>query len=209
MKIRQTLLIMIVLTGMVFAQGKFTDFKIGILMPSDAKTGFLGSLSFGRMVDNNIGYAFEIGYYGRTYTKETPVATSSGQINTTTIVTEIENATTMLPVYFLLNYTSQVSGSLDLRFTGGIGYELMWNSETNHLSGVDKSRFYSGFTWQLGAGVSFPLSRASDLFAEAVYHSGNPSRDEGTTDLGLPVRTEVDMSGLIFRVGLRLFTFGF
>jgi hypothetical protein len=73
---------------------------------------------------------------------------------------------------------------------------------------IDETRFYSGFAWQVGAGVSVPMSRNSDVFAEALYLGGTPSKDEGK-ELGLPVRTEVDMSGLMIRLGIRLYNFGF
>ena len=203
-------LILCLITSTGFSQGSFTDFKVGILIPSDAKTGFLGGIGFGRMVDENIGAGLEIGYYGKTYTKETTVDNiQQGQVSTDVIQTEIENSTTLIPVMFHLVFVTKAAPNFDLRFTGGLGYEFMWNSETNYEEGIDETRFYSGFAWQIGIGASFPISRNADLFAETLYHSGSPSRDEGETAFGLPIRSEVDMSGMIFRAGIRLFNFGF
>jgi len=209
-KLSILVLMLCIITSAGFAQGSFTDFKVGVLIPSDAQTGFLGGIGFGRMVDENIGAGLEIGYYGKTYTKETTVSNDpQGQVQTNVIQTEIENSTTLIPVLFHLVFVTKAGPNFDLRFTGGVGYEFMWNSETNYNEGIDETRFYSGFAWQVGVGASMPISRNADLFVETLYHSGSPSRDEGETAYGLPIRSEVDMSGMVFRAGVRLLNFGF
>jgi hypothetical protein len=204
-------MLMFALTVGAFAQGSFTDFKIGLLMPSDAESGFIGGIGFGKMVDEKIGAGLEINYYGKTFNKETKVADDPGTGGTpgsTTILTEIENSTTLIPIMFNLVLVTQAGPNFDLRFTGGVGYELLWVNENNYQLNIDETRFYSGFAWQVGAGASIPMSRNSDIFAEAVYLGGTPSKDEGK-ELGLPVRSEVDMSGLMVRIGIRLYNFGF
>jgi len=204
------LLVIILLSSSSFAQHKFAEFQVGLLMPADAKTGFIGGLSFGRMVDESVGWAIEVDYYHKSYTQETKVPqTPQGQVDPVLVTTEIDNSTTLLPLYLKLVLNTQVAPSLDLRLTGGAGYEFMWNNETNYKEDKDETRFFSGFTWQVGAGLSLPISRASDLYAEVNYHSGSPSKDEGETVEGLPVRTEVDMTGFLVRVGIRLYNFGF
>ncbi len=211
MKSIVTFTIIILISTSIFAQGSFTDFKIGLLMPSDAENGFIGGIGMGKMVDEKIGAGFEISYYGKTFNKETKVASDPGTGGTTgssTYVTEIENSTTLIPLMFNIVLVTQAGPNFDLRFTGGVGYELLWVNENNYQQKVDETRFYSGFAWQVGAGASIPMSRNSDFFAEALYHGGNPSKDEGTVE-GLPVRTEVDMSGLMVRLGIRLYNFGF
>ena len=192
------------------AQEKFTEFQGGILIPADAKTGFIGGLAFGRMVDESIGWGVELDVYRKTYTKETAVdSTTTSMVEERVIQTEIENATTMIPIFFKIILHTQIAPRLDLRVAGGAGYEFMWNSETNYRLHKDDTRFYSGFTWQIGGGLSLPISRASDFFVDASYHGGKPSRGETKNELGLPVRKEVNMSGFMIRVGLRLYTFGF
>lgn len=206
-----TILMILIFSAGVFAQGSFTDFKIGLLMPSDAETGFIGGIGFGKMVDEKVGAGLELNYYGKTFTKETKVAEDPATIGTTgssTYVTEIENSTTLIPIMFNVVLVTQAGPNFDLRFTGGVGYELLWVNENNYQDGYEDTRFYSGFAWQVGAGASIPMSRNSDIFAEAMYHGGSPSKDEGK-ELGLPVRTEVDMSGFMVRLGIRLYNFGF
>ena len=69
-----TILMIILFSASIFAQGSFIDLKLGVLMPSDAETGFIGSIGMGKMVDENIGAGFELSYYGKTFTKDTKVA---------------------------------------------------------------------------------------------------------------------------------------
>jgi hypothetical protein len=211
MKSILTTALIIIFSSGIFAQGSFTDFKVGLLIPSEAESGFIGSIGFGKMVDEKIGAGLELNYYGKTFTKETNVANDPGAPGappTQTIATEIENSTTLIPIMFNIVLVTQAGPNFDLRFTGGVGYELLWVNENNYKDNIEDTRFYSGFAWQVGAGASIPMSRNSDIFAEALYHGGSPSKDEGT-DLGLPVRTEVDMSGLMVRLGIRLYNFGF
>ena len=194
----------------LLAQEKFSEFQAGVLLPSDAETGFIGGITIGRMVDESVGWGIELDFYRKTYTKESKVPqVPQGQVDPVLVLTEIENSTTMLPVYFKLLVHTQIAPKLDLRIGGGVGYEFMWNSVTNYTKGLDDTRFYSGFTWQVGGGIAFPLSRASDVFIDVSYHGGSPSRGESKNELGLPVYTEVNMSGLMIRGGIRLYTFGF
>ena len=194
----------------LFGQGSFTDFHIGFLFPADAKTGLIGGIYTGRMVDEAVGFGIELDFYRKTYTEDTEFpAGTSGQVEETRIIPDVENATTMLPLLFKLNFAVPVAEKLAVRVNGGVGYEIMWNSVKQYSEHIDDTKFYHGFAWMIGAGLSIPLSRASDIFIEADYHGSSPSRGEGETEEGAPIRTEVDMSGMLLRVGLRLFTIGF
>jgi hypothetical protein len=115
----------------------------------------------------------------------------------------------MVPVYFQLHYVGGLSQALQLRISAGVGYAFLWNNFTNYETEEDKTQFFHGFAWNVAAGVSHPLSRASDVFGEIVYYSGKPSRDAGETEIGLPVRSEIDMSGIGLRFGIRIYGFGF
>ena len=191
-------------TGVV---GQHTIFEIegGALFPQDTETGTIIGLGVGRMADENLGWAFEAQYFWRTFTKEYTVSETGGATQQETIVTEIENSTKMLPVMGKIIYLGQIAPGLDIRISGGIGYAFLWNTEANYLAGVEESDSFSGFAWQVGAGLSLPISRAADFFGELIYFYSKPSRDAGTTQAGLPQRTEIDMSGLLIRVGVRFY----
>jgi hypothetical protein len=206
--IRTLGLLILLCVTQVFSQGKMTEFSVGLLGPADAKGGFYGGVNFGRMVDENVGMSLGVHVYHSSYTKETEVGGEKvGQADPTTVITELEQSATMIPLFFQLHYVGPITPKLDLKVSAGIGYELLWNSVTN-FNGADKSQFFSGFGWNIGAGVSLPISRASDFYGEVFYHGGAPSRDQGKTETGLPVRSEIDMGGLGFRIGIRLYSFG-
>jgi len=111
----------------------------------------------------------------------------------------------MLPVMGKIIYLSQIAPSLDIRISGGIGYAFLWNREANYLLGKEESNSYSGLAWEIGAGISLPISRAADFFGEINYFYSTPSREEDRTIEGLPQRTEIDMSGILLRIGVRLY----
>jgi hypothetical protein len=210
MKITKILLFILIIAVSLSAQHKFSDFKVGLLMPSDAKSGFLGGINLGRSIDENVGTSIGIDIYRRSYTKETKIAEESiGEGEFSEIARELDQSITLIPVYFQLHYVGGLSRALQLRLSGGVGYELLWNNITNYETEEDKTQFFHGFGWNVSGGISFPLSRASDVFGEIVYHSGKPSRDAGETEAGLPVRSEIDMSGIGFRFGVRIYGFGF
>ncbi len=200
-----SLLSLLLLSGFVYGQSTVLDVNGGVAFPQDSDTGFMIGGAWGRMVDENMGWQIGADYFWRTYSKEIPVKETAGTTSTTTIATEIENSTKMLPVMFKLVYLSELMPKIDLRLSGGIGYTFLWNSETNYKLDVEKSDFYSGFAWQVGAGISLPISRAADFYGEFNYLGTTPSKSEENDIEGLPVRTEIDMSGLQIRIGVRLY----
>ncbi|MCB0281690.1 MAG: hypothetical protein H6627_03545 [Calditrichae bacterium] len=197
------------LTSGIFAQGKMTEFSAGLLAPKDAKSGFYGGVNFGRMVDERVGISLGVHVYYSSYTKSSKVGENvNGQIVISQEATELDQSATLIPIYFQLHFVGPITKSLDLKVTGGVGYELLWSSVTNFQKKIDGTQFFSGFGWNIGAGVSLPISRASDFYGELFYHGGSPSRDEGKTEEGLPVSSEINMHGLGLRVGLRIYNFG-
>lgn len=197
----------IILTCATGVMSQHTMFELegGALFPQDTETGTIIGLTIGRMADENLGWAFEAQYFWRTYTKEFTVSETGGVTQQETIVTEIENSTKMLPVMGKIIYLSQIAPSLDIRISGGIGYAFLWNREANYLLGKEESNSYSGLAWEIGAGISLPISRAADFFGEINYFYSTPSREEDRTIEGLPQRTEIDMSGILLRIGIRLY----
>jgi len=189
----------------LFAQSTILGLNGGVLFPENTESGAIIGVSWGRMLDQNISWEVEADYFWRTYTKEMTVEVNGGTTQSSTIVTEIENSTRMLPVFFKVAFLTQLLPKLDLKIGGGLGYVFLWNDDMNYKLDVENSEYYSGFAWQLSAGVSFPVSRAADLYGEAAYLFSTPSTNEGTTAEGLPKRTEVDISGIWLRAGLRLY----
>ena len=205
----KVILSVLTIVTLAFSQGKMTEFNAGLLAPTDAEGGFYGGLNLGRMVDENIGVSLGVHVYYSSYTKKEKVGEKiDNLIKASDEALRFDQSATLIPLFFQLHYTGPITQSLDLKVTAGVGYELLWNSITNFETKKEGTDFYSGFGWNVGAGVSLPISRASDFYGEVFYHGGSPSRDAGKTEEGLPVRSEIDMSGLGVRIGLRLYTFG-
>lgn len=203
---RYLLLVVLVLTIRTsMAQSTMLGLNGGALFPQDTETGMIVGGSWGKMIDHNVGWEIEVDYFWRTFTKEMTVEVTDGQTQTSTIATEVENSTKMLPLFFKLSFLSEAFPNLDLRLSGGIGYAFLWTHDANYRLNTEKSDSYSGFAWQAGAGMSFPVSQAADFYGEVIYLGTTPSTDEGTTAEGLPKREEVDMSGLWLRIGIRLY----
>jgi hypothetical protein len=209
MKTYAVVALIFILVIPVFGQGSFTDFQAGFLFPADAKTGFIVGIQAGRMADEAIGYGFELDFYRKKYVKDTEVSRGEeGGAEITEVIPDIDNTTLMLPLMFKLNYSFPIAPKLSFRLSGGAGYEIMWNSVTKYSENIDNTKFYHGFVWMAGGALSLPLSRASDIFLEVNYHSSEPSRGEGETAEGAPIHTKIDMSGVLLRIGIRLFTIG-
>lgn len=209
---RQMIIFAVILffSQVVSGQTKFSEFKAGLINPKDAKAGFYGGVNLGRSVDENVGVSLAIDVYRKSYDKETEIVkeVETGGVTKTTKVKDFEQSTTMLPLFFQIHYQGPITQIFNLRASAGIGYELLWNSWTDYENDEDGLSFFHGFGWHADLGATYPLSRASDIFAEVFYHGGKPSKDEGKKE-GQPIYQEVDMSGIGFRVGMRIYNFGF
>lgn len=201
--------ITILLFGPVYCQGSFTDFQAGFLFPSNAKTGFIGGIQAGRMVDNAIGYGIELDVYRKKYVEDRRIALGTqGGAEVDSTIREVDNTVIMLPLLFKLNYSHSLNQKLTIGLSGGIGYEVLWNSVNKPSEGIDDTKFYHGFAWMIGGKVSTPLSKASNIFFEINYHNSEPSRSEDKTPEGADIRKSINMSGIMLRLGIRIFTIG-
>jgi len=115
----------------------------------------------------------------------------------------------MLPLFLQLQYHGNVTQSIVLRISAGVGYEFLWNKATNYELDTKDTKYFGGLGWHADAGISIPASSSSDFFATISYHGGSPSTDSVSNENGLPSYAEVNMSGFAFQLGLRLYNFGF
>jgi hypothetical protein len=202
-------MILVILSTSTYAQGKYTEFKVGMLGPKDAASGFFGGITLGRSIDQNLGIGIEFDVYKKSYDKEEEVDTTNiHNISTTDIMRTFEQNAWMFPIFFQFQYLGELTPVLHLKITAGLGYEFLYTSYKDYETKDEDSFFFHGFAWHVDAGVSYPLSRASDFFGEVLYHGGSPSKSKKDRN-GFPIRTEMDMSGLGFRIGLRVYNFGF
>ena len=208
----KVILAVLIGTGIMNAQSPTTEFKIGVLNPSGMESGLFFGVNSGRMIDEAMSWSISLDVFMDSYTEEMVIDTLAGGGGTPTItdnVTEIENSSFYLPVMVKLNYEKNLETGLVLRGGAGVGYALMWVNENNYRDDIEKTRFFSGFTYRFSAGLGIQISSSANLFIDAEYNGGDVSRDKGENSAGLPVRSEIDMSGLGLRIGVSIFNFGF
>ena len=197
-------LIFLLMTMMLFSQGeklKFSEFRFGSLNPKDTDAGFYGSISSGSMFDANLGYNFEIGFFGKRYRKQTRVYVDS--LQSTSVSTSLTQSTTMLPIMVKLNYIKDINSFLLIKFDLGLGYTLLWNNEENFETGTDKTRFFHGVTYQLGADAGIQISETGSIFGGVFWNGGSISGNHQEVN-GLPTFDEKNMSGLGIRLTIRI-----
>jgi hypothetical protein len=83
-----------------------------------------------------------------------------------------------------------------------LGWNVLFNNETNYVTGEQTFRFFNGFGWGLGTGASLVLGEKSSIGIETYYRSAKMKANVDETELGLPIYDELDMTGLGLQIGL-------
>ncbi len=186
--------------------GRVTVVKLGYFAPKDVKSGFIGGVMLGSAVDENVDIGISVDYFSRSYKKDELVAksVSQGGVVESTIQRSMDFSTQVIPI----NASIMVKFSARMPFTfflgGGLGYQLLFNKETNYEEKVSERRFYKGFGWQAEGGAMYRIGRRSWFFGEVFYNSATPSRNKNKNAQGLPTWEQVDISGVGVRLGVRL-----
>jgi len=197
-------------TSVAFAYGygraKSTTFKIGYYNPKDAKGGLMLGINMSGSADEMVDLGFSLDVFHRSYQKDSEVAksVSSGGVVERQMQRNLDFSTTAIPLMGTITVKFSSTMPFTYFMTGGLGYALMWNKETNYDLDVSDKRFYHGFTWRVGGGAMYRLGSRSYLLGEVFYNDAHLKRNQGETPNGLPVWTEVNMSGLGFCIGIRV-----
>ncbi|MDZ7289952.1 MAG: hypothetical protein ONB44_09970 [candidate division KSB1 bacterium] len=186
------------------AQLHISGIRLGYLDPKDSKAGLVLGMDLTSQVDESVELGATVNVFRRSYQKTGLVAktVSAGGLVETTVQQEIDFTTFFLPIMgeAIVHFSED-----DFHWFGnvGLGYEMLWNNENNFLEQKKERRFYSGFAWLAGGGFQYRIGSRSAVIAEIFYHNAKVKRDEKKNAQGLPVWSQVDLSGLGFRGGLR------
>ena len=202
------LLIFTAAVSSVFAQGTSTSIQLGWFSPQATETGFIIGLGQSKVFDEKVELGISLDFFNNKYTDEKTVAvdTTGTGTNINTRQASLETNTMMFPLMANLTIKIPVVFPLEPYISGSLGYVLLWDNYKNYEDNVEETKFFSGFAWRASAGLAYQLGSRSDITAEVMYIGAKPSRSEGEEN-GLPTWTEVDMSGLAFRLGVRLYVF--
>ena len=206
-----TAVLLLGLGSCLCGQTPYTEFKVGILDPRATREGFLFGLNVGRSIDESLSWGIEIDYFQRTFRQEEAVRVEDqGQAQVVIKQRELEFTTRILPIIAKINWERQLGrrGPFYLRASGGLGWELAWNSERNFVEQVNQTRFFNGFGWQVSGGLGIAISSSGNFFVDIFYNGSRVRRNQQTSSLGLPTWEELDVSGLGLKAGVSIVGFG-
>jgi len=153
-------------------------------------------------VDIGIG----VDFFRENYTDETEIAKTvdANKVTESEIVKNADFTTTILPVYGIINVKFPAGTYLDYIVSGSLGYEWLWsNVKTYGESNYNATKSYNGLKWLLSGGIAYQVGSRSTFIAEVFYDGTKVSREK-KAEQGAPVRYEVNLSGVGFRVGIRM-----
>lgn len=187
-------------------KGKAYLLRVSYFEPRDAVAWFSFGGTIGTIIDETVMIGIGSDLFYKNYTKKTDVAEEDYEsgMTVTTYETEIEYHTVILPVMLELVVQIPIVWKCSFFGHGGIGTEILWNRELYYATDVKDSRFYFGFAWQLGVGLSLKLSQSTALFAEGYYKNSKVKRSRKEFIQDLPVYEQVNLSGIGGRVGILL-----
>ncbi|MBC8184324.1 outer membrane beta-barrel protein [candidate division KSB1 bacterium] len=183
-----------------------TTLKAGYFNPKGAKAGFIFGGNYSWIVDESVDIGIGVDFFRKGYTDETELYTGTyaNGVAETKLETNADFTTTILPVYGVINVKFPAGTYLDYIVGATLGYEWLWsNVKTYGENETDDSKSYNGFKWLLSGGIAYRVGSRSTFIAEVYYDGTKVSRDR-TVEQGAPVRYEVDLAGLGFRVGVRM-----
>ena len=192
--------------GSVMGQNmKSFEFMVGSLNPKDVKPGMVWDVKYGIAVDEAVDISLGIELFNKSYRKTSAVAEeiSQGGTVTTTRQLEVEYNALLLPLTANATIHLPMSPPFGLYLGAGLSWQFLFNKENNFEDDISESRTYNGGGWVARIGGEMQLGARSSLLAEIHYNNCRVKRN-ADKKAGLPVYDEVDVSGLGFKVGLRM-----
>ena len=183
-----------------------TTIKAGYFNPKGSKAGLIFGLMHSWVIDEAVDIGLAVDFFHKQHTQESRVAQSVSQGGTVEneILTEAQFTTNIVPIYGVVNAKFPAGRFFDYFASAGLGYSMLFSKEQTYGDNASKtSRFYSGFKWIVSGGFIYRIGSRSSFIGEVFYDGTKVSRDK-KDDVGAPVRYEVDLSGLGFRVGIRM-----
>ncbi|NOZ61719.1 MAG: hypothetical protein GXO74_08550 [Calditrichaeota bacterium] len=183
-----------------------TTLKAGYFNPKGSKAGLIFGAMHSWIVDESVDIGLAVDFFHKQHTAETQIAqsVSTGGTVENEVRTDAQFTTNIVPIYGIINVKFPAGRYFDYFASGGLGYAMLFSKEQSFGENASKtSRFYSGFKWIVSGGFSYRIGSRSSFIGEVFYDGTKVSRDK-KDDVGAPVRYEVDLSGLGFRIGIRM-----
>ena len=196
------------LNAQIFDRGPTIQHKIslGLYSPPEIESGLNIGYGYYRYIDEMVSAGVGMDAFWTNYKKVSSVGiadtTGLGQTITTQQV-EVNMTSYLLPLMGTVRVTLPIELGAFIPYTNvSLGWNILFNNETNYVTGEQTFRFFNGFGWSLGTGVSLGLGEKSSIGIETYYRSAKMKANVDETELGLPIYDELDMTGLGLQIGL-------
>ena len=196
------------LNAQIFDRGPTIQHKIslGLYSPPKIESGLNIGYGYYRYIDEMVSAGVGIDAFWTNYKKVSSVGiadtTGLGQTITPQQV-EVDMTSYLLPLMGTVRVILPIELGLFSPYTNvSLGWNILFNNETNYVTGEQTFRFFNGFGWRLGVGASLGLGEKSSLGIETYYRSAKMKANVDETELGLPIYDELDMTGFGFQIGL-------
>lgn len=208
-KFVMSVLIALMMAGGASASETLAGVNVGLYNPEATDSGLLISGMAGMEIDERIDVTFTLDWYRKTFEENTAVYQDDNQGGTDIgiVVPNFESSVTMIPLMANVKLKIPLDGAIDAPLVpylkGGLGYILTWYGYDNYDTDENETQFYGGFGLRLGIGGMYQIGSNSRVTLEVFYQSSSLEREEEDPEIGRPVVSELDMSGLGVTVGLQ------
>ncbi len=182
--------------------------KLGLHNPKATTTGLLFGFTAGSEIDERFDAGLGIDFFRKTYTETTEIVdpNGGGQINPTIEVPDFESSVTMIPIMANVKFKIPMGSDFQYPLLPYVqlegGYVLSWYGFTNYETDEDESKFFGGWGLRFGVGAMYQIGSSSRVSLDVYYMSAKLSREDDNEEIGRPVITELDLSGVGIRIGL-------
>ena len=195
------------LNAQIFDRGPTIQHKIslGLYSPPEIESGLNIGYGYYRYIDEMVSAGIGMDAFWTNYMKASSVETEETGLGQEIITQQVEIDMTsyLLPLMGTVRVILPFElGAFSPYTNVSLGWNILFNNETNYVTGEQTFRFFNGFGWGLGAGASLDLGEKSSIGIETYYRSAKMKANVDETDLGLPIYDELDMTGLGLQIGL-------
>ena len=195
------------LSAQIFDRGPTIQHKIsfGLYSPPEIESGLTIGYGYYRYIDDMVSAGVGMDAFWTNYMKASSVETEETGLGQEIITQQVEIDMTsyLLPLMGTVRVILPFElGAFSPYTNVSLGWNILFNNETNYVNGEQTFRFFNGFGWGLGAGASLVLGEKSSIGIETYYRSAKMKANVDETELGLPIYDELDMTGLGLQIGL-------
>ena len=206
-------LLLLFFVNSLFAQRNSSTIKLGNFSPSATESGFVIGYEGGKFIDRNFDIGWSVDWFHKDYVDQSLVSDLNdyygyfdSQLNEVRAKTNLHS----IPVLFNMRAKFPMAPRVSAYVSAGLGAEalLIFYRDYQHPN-EDEFDAAFDFNWRLGMGVAFQIGRRSDIIAELVYHSSQPSWsyeiDDPSVGYKRILEREFDMSGVMARIGFKFY----